>query len=102
MFLRFETNASQNRYAAVDDITLEVTAGGPLNPVLIGPGTGAGDDIKNGGFESGSTGNYPNYTVVADWFNSGGGTSVVAAGNDRERTGAYGGSVALTGVGAKH
>ena len=99
LFLRFETNASQNRYAAVDDITLEVTAGGPLNPVLIGPGTGAGDDIKNGGFESGSTGNYPNYTVVADWFNSGGGTSVVAAGNDRERTGAYGGSVALTGDG---
>jgi hypothetical protein len=69
---------------------------------LIDPGTGAGDDIKNGGFESGNTGTYPNYTVVTDWFNSGGGTSVVAAGNDRERTGAYGGSVALTGVGASH
>ena len=70
--------------------------------ILISPGTGASNDIKNGGFESGSTGNLPNYTVVTDWFNSGGGTGVVAAGNDRERTGAYGGSVALTGVGASH
>ena len=67
---------------------------------LIGPGTGAGDDIKNGGFESGSTGTYPNYTVVTDWYNAGGGTGVIAAGNDRERTGAYGGSVAITGAGA--
>jgi fibronectin-binding autotransporter adhesin len=78
-----------------------LVAGG-LNPVLISPGTGSGDDIKNGGFESGSTGSYPNYTVVADWFNAGGGTGVVAAGNDRERTGAYGGSVALTQTGASH
>jgi hypothetical protein len=67
---------------------------------LIGPGTGAGDDIKNGGFESGSTGSYPDYTVVSDWFNAGGGAGVIAAGNDRERTGTYGGSVALTVVGA--
>jgi MYXO-CTERM domain-containing protein len=68
--------------------------------ILISPGTGASDDIKNGGFESGSTGTYPNYTVVTDWFNFSGGTGVIAAGNDRERTGAYGGSVALTQAGA--
>jgi MYXO-CTERM domain-containing protein len=70
--------------------------------ILISPGTGATDDIKNGGFESGSTGNYPNYTVVTDWVNFGGGTGVIAAGNDRERTGAYGGSVAVTLGGASH
>ena len=68
--------------------------------ILISPGTGATDDIKNGGFESGSTGNYPTYTVVTDWFNFSGGTNTIAAGNDRERTGAYGGSVAVTLTGA--
>ena len=89
------TLAADNYSFTVVAATLDVVNYRPL----ISPGTGASDDIKNGGFESGSTGNYPNYTVVADWFNSGGGTSVVAAGNDRERTGAYGGSVALTGDG---
>jgi hypothetical protein len=92
------TLAADNYSFTVVAATLDVVNYRPL----ISPGTGASDDIKNGGFESGSTGSLPNYTVVADWFNSGGGTGVVAAGNDRERTGAYGGSVALTGTGASH
>jgi serine acetyltransferase len=102
LFLRFVSNASLNEYAAVDDVTLEVTAGGPLppNPVLIGPGTGAGDDIKNGGFESiGGTGTYRPYTVISDWFNYGGNAAVIVAGADRKRTGTFGGSVAIPGDG---
>jgi hypothetical protein len=68
---------------------------------LIGPGTGAGDDIKNGGFESiGGSGTYRPYTVISDWFNYGGNAAVNVVGSDRERTGTFGGSVAKPGFGA--
>lgn len=43
--------------------------------VLISPGTGPGDDIKNGGFESHSAGaghtGFITYTQLEDWFNYG-------------------------------
>ena len=67
---------------------------------LIDPGTGAGDDIKNGGFESiGGTGTYRPYTDISDWFNYGGNAAVNVVGSDRERTGTFGGSVAIPGNG---
>jgi hypothetical protein len=89
--------------ATIDDITLKVTAGGPLppSPVLISPGTGAGDDIKNGGFESiGGSDTYRPYSVISDWFNYNGNAAVNVVGSDRERTGTFGGSVAKPGYGA--
>jgi len=67
---------------------------------LIGPGTGAGDDILNGGFESiGGTGTYRPYTDISDWFNYGGNAAVNVVGSDRKRTGTFGGSVAIPGNG---
>ena len=68
--------------------------------ILISPGTGAGDDIKNGGFESiGGSGTYRPYTDISDWFNYGGNAAVNVVGSDRERTGTFGGSVAIPGNG---
>ncbi len=68
---------------------------------LIDPGTGAGDDIKNGGFESiGGTGTYRPYTDISDWFNYGGNAAVNVVGSDRKRTETFGGSVAKPLVGS--
>jgi hypothetical protein len=68
---------------------------------LISPGTGAGDDIKNGGFESiGGSDTYRPYSVISDWFNYNGNAAVNVVGSDRERTGTFGGSVAKPGLGA--
>jgi hypothetical protein len=68
--------------------------------ILISPGTGAGNDIKNGGFESiGGSGIYRQYTDISDWFNYGGNANVNVVGSDRERAGTFGGSVAKPGLG---
>jgi len=70
--------------------------------ILISPGTGATDDIKNGGFESiGGTGIYRPYSVISDWFNYNGNATVNVVASDRERTGTFGGSVAKPGFGAE-
>jgi hypothetical protein len=62
--------------------------------ILISPGTGAADDIKNGGFES-STGT--TYAQIAPWFNFAGNTSTAASTDANfKRTGTLGASVSTS------
>ena len=65
--------------------------------ILISPGTGAGDDINNGGFES-STGT--TYAQIAPWFNFAGNTSTAASTDANfKRTGTLGASVSTSTTG---
>jgi hypothetical protein len=65
--------------------------------ILISPGTGASDDINNGGFES-STGT--TYAQIAPWFNFAGNTSTAASTDvNFMRTGTHGASVSTPTTG---
>jgi MYXO-CTERM domain-containing protein len=64
--------------------------------ILISPGTGASDDINNGGFES-STGT--TYAQIAPWFNFGTHTTAASTDADFKRTGTLGASVSTTTLG---
>lgn len=71
---------------------------------LIDPGTGAGDDIKNGGFESPAGGGNVAYGVLEDWFNypTGSGTPAAAGNGTFIHTGTRGGSVSRPSNGISH
>ena len=59
---------------------------------LIDPGTGAGDGIKNGGFESGTGAGDRTFANVDDWYNAVGQPSTkILATTGSPRTGTYGG-----------